>query len=333
MESTPGAQRTGRGEVLRAILQLGAALAVGAAGLWPVAAQASTNRRPARDMVYTFQLSAEQARGYSQEVCVGEEVTYRVRAWLSGRDEAQNRTIARRAVPGVRLTARASSGLRVVSADPAIAATVDDDGRFMEAEVTVKAEGPGMAQLTLRGTLMARYLELQAGVPEEARRQGLRAELSVPVEVIECPLRVSVLERGEIKAGSYFIDLVGHLPPVRLRQSDMDAEVFVASGTMPVVVRQFAPPATVVISVGTRQVEIRAERSGGSYSITVSRGEMTVLGSWIGPDRTVTQAIPFPSPEPIRFSMPENAPKYNFQEPISMPGIYMNGTVFVRRAR
>lgn len=259
-------------------------------------------------------------------------MTYRVSAWLSGYDRAHNRTIARRPVPGVRLTARASGGLRLVSADSQILATVDEDGGIMEAAVRFRGERAGSAQLTLQGTLMARYF-LSASIPEEARREGLRAELAVPVEVIECPFRVELLERGEIKAGDFFVDLVGHLPGVVLRASGTQERVYVGEGTEPAVVRQFAPGATVIISVGTRHVEIRAERSGDSYNFTVTRGEMTLVGTWIGEKATVSMPLPFPSPGPIRFSMPENWKKYNFQEGIRMPGIYLNGTVLVRRTR
>lgn len=298
----------------------------------PSPAQASSGGRPNPAMVYTFNLSAEQAGSYALPVCLNQEVTFVVRGWLSGRDQAQNRTIARHPVPGVRLSASPSAGLKVVSADRQIRASVDP---YMGAKATFKAVKTGPASVTFRGTLMPKF-GADDGVPPEARRKGLRHEVTATVDVIECPLAVRIVDRSEIKAGPYSIDLVGALPEVVLRQAGGDPNLFQGEGIMPFVMRQFAPPAGVTITVGTRLVQIQAGLSGGVYSFTITKGVMNMVGTWTGGRYSVSQPLPFPEPEPILFTMRESDIATFLEgkeERMDMPGMFVSGTVYVRKLR
>lgn len=276
---------------------------------------AARSTGPLQSTVYKFVLTAQRKGNSKKPICIDDKVSFLVGARRIGYEKGQSKPKNNHTVTGIKVTATGDDKLRLYSPSPADITYDSWNGGF-KVEFTFKAQKAGTAEVFFDAMAPVEYVsdEMLARLSPEALNRALYMKTSAKVEVIDCPIKVSAVDRYELNAGGgYLIDLVAVLDETTLKPVDAEGKVHEGEATKQVVTRQFAPSCKIIIGVGTRPVKIRAEKLETGLKVTMTDGEMTIEDHTSCPGGEVGLPIIFPEVGPHSFELPPGVNHYQHQ--------------------
>lgn len=242
--------------------------------------QAAPLEQTKPEMDYRFELTASISSGREgAPICVGEKVTFIVRAWRSAEHyQDTHKDLPRQTAVNVKIDALVLDKSLLKFEGPTrqmTGYTFDNPGSV---EFTVKALKPGRGQVTFEALFPKNLIDQQTlkQIPASDLTDTLYAQVNKTVDVIECPLELTVLNQYLTQPGDVTQHFVGIIRNARLQKSDEDENLFVYEGLETIVLTERVPECQVTWEKAERLVEIQARRLDNHYHITIKRGPIVM---------------------------------------------------------
>ncbi|MBN1666833.1 MAG: hypothetical protein JW862_07080 [Anaerolineales bacterium] len=244
------------------------------------AAQAAPAVKPPQKRTYDFSLTASVNAGREGlPVCAGDTVSFFVHAWRSAVDSIDShKDIARQPAFGVKIDALSlQKDILQVQGSASLWSSLDVE-RPGGAEFTFKARKEGRAVIVFEALFPTRLVdqETRQGLSQDDLNATLFAQVSKTVDVIECPLELTVMNQYYTQKLGVMQQFIGLISNARLQKSGQDDTLFVYEGLETVVLTEKLPECTVTWQKNEREVTIEARRLDKHYHITIRRGPMVM---------------------------------------------------------
>ena len=261
--------------------------------------QAAPLEQASPGMAYRFELTASVSSSREgTPICVGEKVTFIVRAWRSAQHyQDSHMDLPRQTAVNVKIDALVmdKSLLKVEGPTRQMTGyTFDNPGSV---EFTIKALKPGKGEISFEALFPKNLIDPQTlqQLPASELNETLYAEVRKTVNVIECPLELTVLDQYLGQTGGLTQQLVGVIRNAQLQKSDQDENLFSYEGMETVVLTEKIPECEVSWEKTERLVEITARRLETHYHITIKRGPMTMEVTHVCEDGQNTTQFTIPN--------------------------------------
>lgn len=231
-------------------------------------------------MAYRFELTASVSSGREgAPVCVGEKVTFIVRAWRSAEHyQDSHLDIPRQIAFNVPVDVLVADKNIVKVEGPArltTSITLDDPGAV---EFTFKALKPGQTEIYFEAVFPKKLVDQDtlSKIPANEQLDLLYASVKKTVNIIECPLKLNILNQYLTTVSVPSQQFLGLIKDAVLQKSDQDDNLFIYEGLETIVLTESIPGCKVTWTKSERLVEIKAERTIDKYIITILRSPMVM---------------------------------------------------------
>ncbi len=290
------------------------------------AAQAAPAEKPQQKRTYTFSLTASVTAGREgAPVCVGETVSFSVRAWRSAVDSIDShRDIAIQPAFNVKIDALSLKADVLQVQGPASLRTRFDYELPGEAEFTFKARKEGRAEVVFEALFPARMVdpETRQGLSEADLRSTLYAEVRKTVDVIECPLDVTAMIQYQVSYPGGEQQFISIVSDARLVKSGQDDGLFVYEGLETVVLTERPPDCEVNWKKSERVVTIEARRLDKHYRLKIERGPLLMEITQKCPEGENTASVAVPHAGVQELNVPLRGGSYNGSKRMPMTSIW-----------